>query len=264
MAKPISDNDIATMVSDCMKGLNLEISEPVQITKPVQENKTLKPITGNYLRQMFKSKEFKELLSQAAKRTMETSHETGFIAIRDLESEVLLYSNVAEGGNLGQESAFSLNPELFKIQGYDLEENKDLYNVFDLHFHPTFESYVCPSFFPGDLSHYSILREKSNAYSKPLCAVAQIDDKGNGEMILLQETWNKPCKRRIIEDIEDTIESYLTEHPSTDTSDLAKEFAQTDHYKSARVRFKVTEKTIKYNQEDLKELDIFSYQPKLE
>ena len=266
MAKPISDKDIEAMVRNCMKYLKMQISEPVQNPKLVQENKTLKPITGDYLRDMFKSKKFRELLSQAAKKNMETSHETGFIAIRDLESEVLLYSNVAEGGDLGQESAFSLNPELFKIPGYDLERNnnKDMYNVFDLHFHPTFESYVCPSFFPGDLSHYSVLRERSTVYSKPLCAVAQIDNKGNGEMILLQETWNKPCGRRVIKDIEDTIESYLTEHPSTDTLELANAFTETDHYKSAMVRFKVTNKTVKFNHEDLKELDIFAYQPKLE
>ena len=68
MAKPISDDDIAAMVRDCMKNLKMKISEPVQNPKLIQENKTLKPITGDYLRDMFKSKKFRELLSQAAKK----------------------------------------------------------------------------------------------------------------------------------------------------------------------------------------------------
>lgn len=219
--------------------------------------KELKPVSEEDLLSLFRGKDFRRLLRKSALYTFDTGYENGFLVARDLQNR-LHYSNVVRGTTED-------NSELqdVEILGFGEERHsEDIYAVLHLHFHPDVENYVTPSGSTGDLSWFNELRNKERVNCRPVCAVGQIDNSRNGELIMVQEKTETPLSYILLtETVEELNELFQRGYPNTE--DVVGVFNQTGSYKATSLEFRLNGKGILIPDDELQKVRIFAYTPTL-
>src|SRR3989338_3252969 len=137
-----------------------------------KEDSTPIPLTKKDIANLLSGKAFERLLVKSSRYTARTGQTSGFYATRDILGQCH-FSKVDTEGYASNSLSIKVNDEMGK------------YPLMHLQF-CTNNGYISPPG-RGDLLAYTLLKNQGAYQSRPINILAQVDDLGNGELVLLQE-----------------------------------------------------------------------------
>ena len=234
----------------------------------------IKPIGRREIEEIITSDKFLRRFSEAANITWKTNHETGFHVVRDIYENRIIYGNVV-GFDAESEVIYdptdsirggfsrSVEPLLDKY-GLSLENN-DIYPVVNLHFHP-FPSTFDPS--EADIKNFLGKREDlfcEESYSarincKPVFVVgSQPTSERTIDLLLLQETGNRPLRRVFADILVSSIEN--ESQYRDDNATIARLYDKQSGIKAAMLTFERNNGIYKLKRGDYQKISRFASTP---
>ncbi len=135
------------------------------------------------------SRTFRRALSEAGNRTRRTGHETDLIVMKKYASDDFGVPWVQEGGCAAMWNG-NAPTEIQSAGGRRFRALlENTYPLFEIHFHPRYDEPIIPSFPDLHGIHHGYIDEidKRSSYEvRTVSGIAQVDDRGNVELLLIQ------------------------------------------------------------------------------